>query len=132
MEDFDTAFVAANKKAACLLQELKEDLNCDKEKRHRLFLEYVKCRFMLDGTEVSSDSIQELAEQSVMHQAGSSTVNIQRVDAPGCTGASAAMDKKILLIMKLEKEFGIHLDPSEQVKIKTVKALAEHFLPIGI
>lgn len=90
-------------------------------------LQYIQCRFLLEYKPELTDSICDLAEQSVAQIARLSSAQLSAMeDMSGCTGAKSAMVKKVLLLMSLKEQLHWELDEDTCQRMGRVKDIIQY------
>ena len=118
--DYDAELKKYRTTAEEILKELKEQPKLTYEQFEGLLRAYTMARFLLPA-DTDED---ELAAVSMarIHQIPAEKL-IQTDKPSGCTYATSVSDKKVLLILSLQKALGVKLDGSQTVKIKTLTQL---------
>lgn len=90
---------------------------------------YIQCRFMLERCPALSESLADLAEESVSIMTRIPSAQLHAMeDVSGCRGAKSAVVKRILLIMSLNNGLGWHIVPQESDSLICVEDFLR-FLP---
>ena len=86
---------------------------------------YIGFKSLLPGSVSPSDTLEGLGRRSLeyVRQNGNTASGMDVL--PHCGSASSATHKKILLLLALQRELGIRLDPREGADCETVAQLAE-------
>lgn len=124
----ENSYLKYKEKANHDLKMLKECGFHDKEQVHLLLRNYIGHKFLLELNECKTDNILELAKIALSKQLAIPYYTIGKRDIADCSGATVSMTKKVLLLMKIEKELEIHFTPDETFKNKTIKDLSERIV----
>ena len=94
----------------------------------RLIREMTLLKFLLTEEEVTTDELLELSKISVDKLLYLHDKSVQLGHASvSCTGISSTATKKVLLILKLQRELGLQPMPADEAyKLKTTRALGEN------
>ena len=82
-------------------------------------------KYLLSPDEMDDDNLYTLARRSVAKTMQIPVDQVRSYDAKDCSGATASAAKKVLLIMRVERELGVDFNEAESVAIKTIGQLAE-------
>lgn len=117
---------AAGKKADANIARMRDE-DLTQEEFAVLTRQVVLDKFLLEESDAATDDILELADASVekmLYEHDSSVV--AGYESANCTGVGSVATKKVLLIMKLQRELGIgSIPPDVAVKLTTTRALAD-------
>lgn len=88
--------------------------------------EYIRIRYLLEPSDMTSDSLSYLGEASLSRSLGMPIEEIRasELDAK-CENTSSSMTKKILLVIALNSVLGIDIDATATADIATVSELCE-------
>lgn len=114
-----------SEKAKKHIKEIKGNENIDIRNLYFHLREYVKARFWLEEEDVEDESLMALAEKSIANANNISLEEIEELDAPSCTGATAAISKKVLFLVTLEKQLDIKIPNNETVKNDSIENLSK-------
>lgn len=90
------------------------------------FLNYLCSKFLLKPSEITTDNFYEICQISVKKAAKMSPGALDAAEtASKCGGATTAMNKKVLFIMAVKREFGINISPGESASVETFTALCD-------
>ena len=107
-----------------ILKQLKEK-KFTYEEFETFLRAYTMARFLLPE-DTAGDEIDRLAAASIARIYQIPAEKLIQTDKPsGCTYATSVSDKKVLLILSVQKAVGVKLDSSETVKIKTLTQLTK-------
>lgn len=121
--DYDAELKKYRTTAEEILKELKEQPKLTYEQFEGLLRAYTMARFLLPA-DTDEDEIDKLAAVSIARIYQIPAEKLIQTDKPsGCTYATSVSDKKVLLILSLQKALGVKLDGSQTVKIKTLTQL---------
>lgn len=91
---------------------------------HDRLLDYVRCKFMLEPEECSSEILAELSAASIAKVTGIPKGDLANQDlSMNCAGVSSVETKKILLLIALQRAFAIRIDPDLAPEIQTIDDL---------
>lgn len=91
---------------------------------HQALRKYVYAKYLLDDDR--EDGIAELTKSSIARAIKLDKRLMEDVDmAAECTGSTSAMRKKVLLLMAMQKDFGVQLDPVQASDAETLAELAQ-------
>ena len=111
-----------NKKAVEALKPLADKAGAiDFQTVYKAVSDYIRYKFELQSGDMNEDNLIALAEVSLMRIAGQARHILAQKD---CHGVTSSMDKKILLLMTLQKDVGIHIPISEYPRMATVTGLS--------
>lgn len=112
--------------AKACLETLSSTPNIRKNEFGKIFTEYLCFKFLLVPAEINTDDFYEICQLSVEKASSLPPGLIDSSEfASKCGGATSAMNKKILFILTLKKEFSIEISPQESVNITTLSQLIE-------
>ena len=95
------------------------------EEFHRLFMLYMCDKFLLSPSEITTDNFYRICELSAKKNAKLSHGEADPAElASKCGGATTAMNKKVLFVMALKREFNISFEPEESAAIDTFTQLS--------
>ncbi len=87
--------------------------------------EYVRCKFLLDREECTSDVILDLAETSIEKILRENDRSVKLAQASTtCTNQSSTDVKKVLLSLSLQRALGVTMSPEESAGLETVSHLS--------
>ena len=123
--DYDGELKKYRTRAEEVLQLLKKQQELTYEEFEKLLRDYTMARFLLPE-DTGEDMIDRLAAVSIARIYQIPAEKLMQTDKPsGCTYATSVSDKKVLLILSLQKALGVKLDGAQTVKIKTLTQLAK-------
>lgn len=123
--NFREIFLAATKEAAEHMGKLKRKEYSNEEEFYDLLRKYILAKFLLDQ-DFPSDDINYLAESSIKRIIQLTKGNeLDRSDAPTCTGSNSKVEKKILLFTKIRDELNADIMADQMILCRTVKDLAK-------
>lgn len=95
------------------------------EELHIHLYPYVLGKYLLYGSVEDIFSLKKLADLSVAKAARINELGIEKYDNPAtCEGTTSAMNKKVLLLMALQKELDIEFVRGTIADVETTKDLA--------
>lgn len=107
------------------IQYIKEHKHMNAEELHEYLYDYVLYKYNLFGDAVDTCSLNELAEISVAKALKLSKEKAIAFDNKGtCDGATSAMNKKVLLLMAVQRELGIRFPPERTAAVTSTRLLA--------
>lgn len=116
---------SAAQRAARELEWLRAHRDAPREAWREHLRAYVLERFLLEADEPEDDLLR-LAQKSVERLTGIPREALAAADRPsGCAAATAAVDKKVLLLLSLRKGLGVSLPPEQAPGIKGIRQLAD-------
>jgi hypothetical protein len=129
MIDFSVAtrLLGYKRAAAAQAEILRSCLTngCDTETLHKHLRGYILAKYILDEEDCPTDDIAELTEISLAKSQKIDRRLLEDVDrATGCTSATSAMRKKVLLYIAMERELEIKIPDQEGAIAATIKDLA--------
>ena len=109
------------------LQKMKKTEYESAEELHADLYAFVLCKYLLYGDDIGEIiSLDELAEKSVAKTIQMTGQDAFKADSKvSCEGTTSAMNKKVLLLMALQRELGIKFRLSSTADLTTTKLLAE-------
>ena len=123
--DYDAELKKYRARAEEILQQLKKQPELTYEEFEKLLRDYTMARFLLPE-DTGEDEIDKLAAVSIARIYQIPAEKLMQTDKPsGCTYATSVSDKKVLLILSLQKAVGVKLDGAQTVKIKTLTQLTK-------
>lgn len=98
----------------------------DFDKTRDILREYIRIRYLLEPSDMISDSLNYLGEASLSRSLGMpiEEVRASELDAK-CENTSSSMTKKILLVIALNSALGIDINAEATANIATVSELCE-------
>lgn len=100
--------------------------NLNQKDFSRLFFYYMCAKFSLEPEEITTDNFYEICQISAEKIAKMPHGELDAAEnASKCGGATTAMNKKILFLLAVNREFGIRLSADDSVSINTYKELCE-------
>lgn len=92
---------------------------------HRDLYDFILCKYILIDDVTNIYDLTELAELSVAKTIQMTKVNAFKADsAHSCEGTTSAMNKKVLLLMALQRELGISFSPERTADLTDTQLLA--------
>lgn len=115
---------SADTRAQTILVELRDPQMSEREFDAAVH-EYMRCKFLLDPTECTTDDLFDLAEISIekMLLENDRSVKLSQASAT-CTDQSSTDVKKVLLSLSLQRALDVSLPPEESARTETVSQLA--------
>ncbi len=109
------------------LQKMKTEHYRSAEELHEDLHRFVLCKYLLYGDDCTEVfSLDELAERSVAKTIRMTGSDAFKADSKAsCEGTTSAMNKKVLLLMALQRELGIRFSPGRTADLTDTKMLAE-------
>lgn len=109
------------------LQMIKEKgHNLIREEFGELFLRYMCAKFLLEPGEITTDNFYEICQISAEKASKLPHGSIDAAEAASkCGGATTAMNKKILFLLAVNREYGITLTADDSVQIDTFAQLCD-------
>lgn len=119
------------KKADECMNRLKNTKYESAEALHEDLYDFVLAKYLLTGDVIDVYNLTELAELSVAKSIKLTKINAFKADsAHSCEGTTSAMNKKVLLMMVLQKQLGITFPPETSAEITTTLLLAEEIFKL--
>lgn len=104
---------------------IRQHRNLTEKELHDHIYEYVLFKYNLSGEVSEVYELAELAELSVAKAIKQSReLSVAYDNKATCDGATSAMNKKVLLLMAIQRELGIKFPLDKTAGIKTTKELA--------
>lgn len=123
--DYDEELKKYRTRAEEILRLLKEQQKFTQEEFEKILRNYTMARFLLPE-DTGGNEIDSLAAASIARIYQIPAEKLMQTDKPsGCTYATSVSDKKVLLILSLQKALGVKLDSAQTVKIKTLTQLSK-------
>lgn len=114
----------ADAHAAAVAEELLELEAPEPEPVAALLCIYIGFKYLLPGQVSPGDTLEELGRRS-LEQVRRSGNTVAGMDVlPHCGSASSATHKKILLLLALQRELGVKIEPRQGADCETVAQLA--------
>lgn len=89
-----------------------------------LFLHYMCAKFLLEPSEITTDDFYEICQISAEKAAKMPHGALDAAEAASkCGGATTAMNKKVLFVMAIKREYGILISPEESAAVDTFTEL---------
>ncbi|MCD7864836.1 MAG: hypothetical protein LUG54_02205 [Clostridiales bacterium] len=100
--------------------------NLTYEEFDRAFTAYLCDKFMLEPSEINTDDFYEICQISADKAANLPKGALDASElASKCGGATTAMNKKVLFLLAVNREYGIEIKAEESVRIETFSELKE-------
>lgn len=100
--------------------------NLSREAFGELFLRYMCAKFLLEPEEITTDNFYEICQISAEKASKLPHGSIDAAEsASKCGGATTAMNKKILFLLAVNREYGITLTADDSVRIDTFTQLCD-------
>lgn len=113
-------------RAAAYMEKIKESQYSCWEDLHEDLYAFILSKYILIGDVTDIYDLTELAELSVAKTIQMTKVNAFKADsAHSCEGTTSAMNKKVLLLMTIQRELGIQFSPSRTADLTDTKLIAE-------
>ena len=113
-------------KAASYMEKIKSTRYSCWENLHEDLYAFILSKYILIGDVTDTYDLTELAELSVAKTIQMTKINAFKVDsAHSCEGTTSAMNKKVLLLMAIQRELGIQFSPSRTADLTDTKLIAE-------
>ena len=123
--DYDQELKKCRARAEEILNQLKEKKEMPYEAFDGLLRAYTMARFLLPE-ETKEDEINRLAAMSIARIYKIPAEKLMETDKPsGCTYATSVADKKVLLILSVQKALDVKIPGAQSVKIKTLTQLVQ-------
>ncbi len=91
-----------------------------------LFLQYMCAKFLLDPQEIVTDNFYEICQISAEKAAKRPHGELDAAEsASKCGGATTAMNKKILFLLAVNREYDINITAEDSVQIDTFTQLCD-------
>ncbi len=92
----------------------------------KLFLQYMCAKFLLEPEEITTDNFYEICQISAEKAAKRPHGELDAAEsASKCGGATTAMNKKILFLLAVNREYGIKVTAEDSVQIDTFTQLCD-------
>lgn len=115
---------SADTRARTIVAELRDPQMSERQFDEAVH-EYMRCKFLLEPAECTTDDLLDLSEISIqkMLLENDRSVKLSQASAT-CTDQSSTDVKKVLLSLSLQRALGISLSPEESARTETVSQLA--------
>lgn len=114
----------SNEKAERCLEAVKNDPD-DYAVVRRSLGEFVRCKYLLEESEMTTDDLSELSQISLNKMLNQYHKETLKDISSVCTGSSSASTKKVLLVMAIQKGLGIRFEPEVFGKMTSLELLTE-------
>lgn len=105
---------------------LESRQNLSREAFGKLFFKYMCAKFLLEPDEITTDNFFEICQISAEKASKLPHGSIDAAEAASkCGGATTAMNKKILFLLAVNREYGITLTAEDSVQIDTFTQLCD-------
>ena len=123
--DIKNRIITKKQESSLYADQILETPRLAFEEFHRLFLLYMCDKFLLSPAEITTDDFYKICELSAEKNAKLSHGEADPAQlASKCGGATTAMNKKVLFVMALKREFNIDFEPEESAAIDTFTQLS--------
>lgn len=96
------------------------------QKLHEVLYPFILCKYSLYGSCENVYDLDQLAEMSVAQTIRLSGKDAFKADSKAsCEGTTSAMNKKILLLMAIQRELGIHFPREITADLTDTKKIAQ-------
>ena len=100
--------------------------NLSKDAFKTMFMQYMCAKFLLEPEEITTDNFYEICQISAEKAAKRPHGELDAAEAASkCGGATTAMNKKILFLLAVNREYGINVTAEDSVKIDTFTQLCD-------
>ena len=125
--------IIANREASAVMETIKSSPNLAKDEFYQLIRKYILIKFFLSDEVCTEDNIIELSELSIQRVLKISKGDLKAADiSVHCAGTSSVIDKKVLLLLAIQKELGIKFNPDETSNAETIRQLSDLIYRIKI
>lgn len=123
---FREVFLASTRQAQRAMNAMKEHRDASKAEFLELLREYILCKLLIAEAETESEELDALARASVKRVIElAAEPGFSYTDAPGCTGKSSVIEKKVLLLLKIRDSLVPQMPVEELVAVHTISELAD-------
>ena len=115
----------SQEKAQSQIEQIKIQMPLTRDFLRKTLRRYIFCKYLLEETDYTGDDLNEITEYSLAKSLRISKDLVKEFDlAKSCGGGSSVITKKTLLLMAIQREFGVFL-PSEGIgRVKTITDLS--------
>ncbi len=125
-KDIKEQILEKKKSAARYADFILKKENLSREEFDRAFTMYLCEKFMLEPAEITTDNFYEICQLSADKAANLPKGALDAAElASKCGGATTAMNKKVLFLLAVNREYGITIAAEESVKVETFSELKE-------
>jgi len=125
--------IIANREASAVMETIKSSPKLAKDEFYQLIRQYILIKFFLSDEACTEDNIIELSELSIQRVLKISKGNLKAADiSVHCAGTSSVIDKKVLLLLAIQKQLGIKFNPDETSNAETIRQLSDLIYRIKI
>ena len=123
-KDIKNKLLQKKESAAVYVDFILKHTDLSYEQFEDYFTEYVCDKFVLEKNEINTDDFYKICAYSVEKIAGLPTLQRDAaLTASRCGGATTAMNKKVLFLLSVNREYSIQITPEESMKIDTFTQL---------
>ncbi len=113
-------------KATGYMEKIKSAQYSGWEELHEDLYAFILSKYILIGDVTDIYDLTELAELSVAKTIQMTKINAFKADsAHSCEGTTSAMNKKVLLLMAIQRELGIQFSPSRTADLTDTRMIAK-------
>lgn len=112
-----------NKKASASLSKILEAVDSDATYKH--LRDYIKYKFILEDEDFCTDDILQLSVKSISRMLEIDPGLLEKIDATGCQKSNSVIEKKIMLLIMLEKKLNVQIPEERGGKISTIRQLSD-------
>ncbi len=124
IKDVKMRVMAGKNEAERIQKEINSNTEICYNDFDSLFTKYLCFKFMLEPSEITVDNFYEICELSAQKASNLPKGLLDASElASKCGGATTAMNKKVLFIIALKREFNISITEDESVAIETFSEL---------
>lgn len=119
-------FLKYRQQAAEYMQEIKHADFKDEKELHTLLYPYILCKYSLLGDCQEIYDLDTLAELSVAKAIRLTKTDAFKADSSAsCEGTTSAMNKKVLLLMAIQRELGIRFPREITAELTDTRKIAD-------
>ncbi len=119
-------FLEYQKKSESFMNKIKISSYNEASDFHSDLYSYILCKYLLYGEIKDITDLTELAELSVAKTVRMTKVNAFKADSSAsCEGTTSAMNKKVLLLLDIQKEFNIKFRVDQTADLTDTKKIAQ-------
>ena len=123
-KDIKNKLLQKKESAAVCVDQILQHKDLSYELFEEYFTEYLCNKFLLEKNEIDTDDFYRICEYSVEKITGLPKAQKDAaLTASRCGGATTAMNKKVLFLLAVNREYGIQITAEESMKIDTFTQL---------
>lgn len=96
----------------------------DEEDIYLHLRKYIMCKFLLEEEDMETDELMLLSVKSISRMLEVNPDELEKMDAEGCQKTNSVIDKKVMLLLSLEKKLKIQFAEDRTAALTTIKELS--------